>query len=154
MLGSPFGQKNYVLTILKDVEEEVHRSPALRHKFPWFDGDDFSAERLAKRVRLSAGEKAQLEAAQSVLQGWVLQDIESYMSKGRSPPGRTDCFVLAFGQIRPAIVVTDDLGMHKLAEDFGIPVWHCWELLAKMLTAKKITKEQVREIFEAIARSS
>lgn len=153
MLGVPFGQKNYVLTILKDVEEEVHRSSALRSKFPWFDNDSLSAERLAKQVRLSAVEKAQLEAAQSVLFGWVTDDMESYMSKGRSPPGKTDCFVLAFGQIRPAIVVTDDLGMHKLAEEFGIEIWHGWELLAKMLTAKKLTKEQVREIIEAIERN-
>ena len=58
--------------------------------------------------------------------------------------------VLAFGQIRDAIVVTDDLGMHKLAQDFGIDIWHGHELLKKMLTAKLITNEQVKSIFEAL----
>ncbi|QDR70172.1 hypothetical protein FPB55_22435 [Pseudomonas sp. BJP69] len=150
MLGVTFGQKNYVLTILKDVEEEVHRSGALKFKFPWFDAEDLAAERLAKQVRLSADEKAQLEAAQSVLRGWVLMNPVVYTTAGRSPPSPTDCRVLAFGQIRSAIVVTDDLGMHKLADDFAIPVWHGHELLKKMLTAKLINNEQVKCIFEAL----
>jgi hypothetical protein len=153
MLGVPFGQKNYVLTILKDVEDEVHRSAKLRAKFPWFDGTVVAAERLAKQVRLSKIEREELVAASTVLHGWVLSDLQSYMSNGRSPPSKTDCFILAFGQIRPAVVVTDDLGMHKLAEDFAIAVWHGHELLAKMLTAKMLTKEEVREIVEAIERN-
>lgn len=47
-------------------------------------------------------------------------------------------------------MVTDDLGMHTLAKDFDIPVWHGPELLKKMLTAKLINNEQVRSIFEAL----
>ena len=37
LLGIRFGQKGYVLTILKDVEDEVHRSARLQEYFPWFD---------------------------------------------------------------------------------------------------------------------
>lgn len=48
MLGVKFGQKEYVLTVLKDVETEVHRNPTLRAKYPWFDGDDVRAERLVR----------------------------------------------------------------------------------------------------------
>ena len=150
MLGVAFGQKNYVLTILKDVETEVHRNGALKFKYPWFDGEEVSAERGAKQVRLQAEEKAQLDAAQSVLHGWVLMNPVAYTTRKRSPPSSTDCRVLAFGQIRDAIVVTDDLGMHQLAADFRITVWHGHELLKKMLTAKLITNDQVREIFEAL----
>lgn len=150
MLGVAFGQKNYVLTILKDVETEVHRNGALKSKYPWFDGEDVAAERGAKQIRLKAEEKAQLDAAQSVLHGWVLMNPVAYTTRKRSPPSSTDCRVLAFGQIRNAIVVTDDLGMHQLATDFGITVWHGHELLKKMLTAKLITNEQVKSIFEAL----
>ena len=70
--------------------------------------------------------------------------------KGRSPPGPADCRALAFGQARPAIVATDDLGMHELAKDFGIALWHGFELLAKLRTAKKISDALVREIYEAL----
>ena len=150
MLGVKFGQKEYVLTVLKDVETEVHRNPTLRARYPWFDGDELQAERLAARIALGAEEKSSLEVAQSVLQGWVLANLDSYMTNGRSPPSETDCRVLAFGQIRPAIVVTDDLGMHLLAKDFEIPVWHGWELLSKMRTAKIVQSELIREIYEAL----
>lgn len=152
-VGIRFGQKGYVLTILKAVEDEVHRNPRLRHKYPWFDGDEFAAERTAKQVRLSADEKSSIQAVQSVLLGSVLEDAERFTSGGRSPPGPTDCWLLAFGQVRPAIVVTDDLGMHELARDFRIKVWHGYELLDKLRSAKVVDAELIREIYEALERN-
>lgn len=151
MLGVKFGQKDYVLTILEDVEAEVRRSARLRFNYPWFDGDvELANERLATRMRLSRDEREQLDAAASVLHGWVLQDVQRFMVHGRTPPGATDCRVLAFGQLRPAVVVTDDLGMHELAREFDVAVWHGFELLAKMRTAKLVSNEQVREIYAAL----
>ena len=150
MLGVTFGQKGYVLTILKQVEDEVHGSSRLRLLYPWFDTPKLANERLAARVRLSKDEKEQLDAATSVLRAQVLGNAAAYTSQGRSPPSPTDCFILAFGQIRPAIVATDDLGMHLLAKNFNLPVWHGYELLKKMLSAKLIESVLVREIYEAL----
>jgi len=150
MLGVAFGQKQYVLTVLKDVEDEVRRNPTLRFQYPWFDSVEISTERLAQQMRLSKSERQTLEITQSIIHGTVLNDIGKYMTKGRSPPSAVDCNVLAFGQIRPAIVVTDDLGMHLLAEEFDLPVWHGCELLAKMLTAQMVNKDKVREIYHAL----
>jgi hypothetical protein len=126
-----------VLTIHKSVEDEVHRSARLRRTYPWFDAPEFAEERLAKQIRLSESDKASVQAAQSVLHGWVLADPDVYTSGGRSPPGATDCWLLALGEVKPAIVVTDDLGMHKLAGDFNIVVWHGYELLDKLLGSKR-----------------
>lgn len=154
MLGVKFGQKDYVLTILKDVEDEVRRSSRLQFNYPWFQDPDIADERMAKRVRLSADEKATLDSAISILRGVVLADAESYTSYGRSPPSTTDCRVLAFGQIREAIVVTDDLGMHQLASEFDLTVWHGHELLKKMHTAKLIDNQQVKEIYEALENNN
>lgn len=150
LLGVEFGQKCYVLTVLKDVEDEVRRSRTLQFKFPWFDNEDFGAERDAAKVRLKADEKLLLENTQSVMRGHVLSEVYRYTTGGRQPPSETDCRVLAFGQVREAIVVTDDLGMHLLAEDFEIPIWHGWQLLAKMRTAKVVNNDLVREIYEAL----
>lgn len=154
MLGVKFGQKDYLLTILKDVEEEVRRSPRLQFNYPWFQDPDIADERMAKRVRLSADEKATLASAISILRGVVLADAESYTAYGRSPPSTTDCRVLAFGQIREAIVVTDDWGMHQLASEFGLTVWHGHELLKKMHTAKLIDNQQVKGIYEALENNN
>lgn len=150
MLGVTFGQKGYVLTILKQVEDEVHGNSRLGFLYPWFDNPELANERLTTRVRLSKEEKEQLDAATSVLRAHILNNVRDYTSQRRSPPSPTDCFILAFGQIRPAIVVTDDLGMHLLARDFTIPVWHGHELLKKMLSAKLIESAQVREIYGAL----
>lgn len=151
MLGVEFGQKRYVLTILDDVENEVRRSGRLRFHYPWFEADgELAAERLAKRIRLSADEREQLDAAARFLRDWVLRDVPRFTSQGRSPPGPADCRALAFGQLRPAIVVTDDLGMHELAREFDIAVWHGFELLAKMRTAKLVSDALVREIYAAL----
>lgn len=153
MLGKMFGEKEYVITILKDVEDEVKRNSALGFKYPWFDELPLAAERLAARVRLSAEEHKKLDTAASVLHGSVLMDISRYISGSRSPPSPVDCRVLAFGQIRQAIVVTDDLGMHLLAAEFEIPIWHGHELLAKMRTHKMVDNDLIREIFDALERN-
>jgi len=153
LLGVKFGQKDYVLTVLKDVEDEVRRSPKLRFNHPWFEEPTLGAERDARQVRLSDGEKRQLDSARSVLRAHVLAEVEVYTTGGRQPPSDTDCRVLAFGQIREAIVVTDDLGMHRLAGDFELPIWHGWELLAKMRSAKKVDNDLIREIYDALERN-
>ena len=151
LLGVPFGQKGYMLTILADVEDEVHASGRLRYRFPWFDADTaLVQERLAKRTRLSAYEHEQIDSVARFLHDWVQQDVARYLVGGGSPPGATDCRVLAFGQVRSAIVVTDDLGMHALAREFRITVWHGFELLAKLRSAKKASDDLVREIYEAL----
>ena len=150
LLGRKFGQKDYVLTVLKDVEEEVHRSARLKYNYPWFDFASLADERLAQSPRLNGDDKAKLAAATSVLQGLVQMDTARFIGKGRSPPSLTDCRVLAFGQIRPAIVVTDDLGMHALADMLDIEIWHGPELMKKMLSAKAIDNDLVREIYAAL----
>lgn len=151
-VGRKFGQVPYVLVILKAVEEEVHRSARLRFLNPWFDEPEFADERLAKQTRLSAAEKLELKLVQDVLLGTVQLDLGKYTT-GRSPPGATDCWLLAYGQVKSAIVVTDDLGMHTLAADFGLKVWHGFELLAKLKTAKVVDNDLVREIYDALERN-
>ncbi len=153
LLGVKFGQKDYVLTVLKDVEDEVRRNRSLRFKFPWFDDEDFGTERDAAQVRLTVAEKTALNNARSVLRGHVLSEVDKYTTGGRQPPSDTDCRVLAFGQVRDAVVVTDDLGMHLLADDFDLSIWHGWQLLSKMKAAKKVGNDLIRDIYGALERN-
>ncbi len=152
-VGREFGQVPYVLVILKAVEDEVYRSARLRFLNPWFDEPEFAEERLAKQTRLNAAEKQDLKLVQDVLLGTVQLDVAKYTT-GRSPPGATDCWLLAYGQVKGAIVVTDDLGMHTLAADAGLKVWHGFELLAKLRTAKIVDNDLVRQIYDALERNN
>lgn len=149
-VGIKFGQKDYVLTIHRTTEDEVRSSPRLRSLFPWFEDQEYAGERMAKQIRLSAEENAQIRAAQSVLRAFVLQNPLRFMVGKRAPPSENDCFLLAIGQVKPAIVVTDDLGMHILANDFGLKIWHGWELLHKLISAKIVDRMLVQEIYAAL----
>ena len=152
-VGRQFGQVPYIVVILKAVEEEVHRNPKLQFKNPWFDEPEFVRERMAKQTRLSAAEKQEMKLVQDVLIGTVQLDVDKYTSHGRSPPGATDCWLLAYGQVKGAVVVTDDLGMHTLASEVGLKVWHGFELLAKLKTAKVVDNDLVRDIYDALERN-
>jgi hypothetical protein len=150
MLGVPFGPKKYTLVVLSDVEAEVHRNATLQFKFPWFDDQALAEERLAARIRLTPDERQRIDVAASVLRDAVLAEPLRYMKGGGSPPGRVDCRVLAHGYVRGCIVTTDDLGMHLLAEEFDIRVWHGFELLKALLNAKAITTPMIKDIFDAL----
>ena len=150
MLGVAFGVKAYVLVVLKDVEEEVHRNAALEFKFPWFDEQVLADERLAARARLTRDEKDRIEVATGVLRASVLGDPLRFMHGQGSPPSPVDCRVLAHGYVRGCIVTTDDLGMHKLASEFEIRVWHGYELLKALLNAKAVDSALVKQIFDAL----
>lgn len=71
-VGLEFGQKPYVLTILKEVEAEVHAGAKLRFQYPWFDNEEFATERLAKTMRLSASDRQSMVIAQGVLYGMAM----------------------------------------------------------------------------------
>lgn len=150
MLGVEFGTKRYKLAILRDVEDEVHRNPALVFRFPWFDEQVLADERLATRIRLKPAEKESIKVATGVLRASVLEDPLRFMSRGGSPPSEVDCKVLAHGYVRGCLVVTDDLPMHSLAKEFGIRLWHGFDLLKALLNARRIDSALIKEIFEAL----
>lgn len=152
-VGREFGQVPYLLVILKAVEDEVHRSSRLKFLNPWFDESEFAQERLAKQKRLSAVDRGAMVLVQGILLGMVQMEVDKYTSHGRQPPGPTDCWLLAYAQVKNAVVVTDDLGMHTLAAEAGLKVWHGFELLAKLRTGKVVDNALVREIYDALERN-
>ena len=43
--------------------------------------------------------------------------------------------------------------MHALAEEFGIKVWHGYELLDKLRSARVVDADLIREIYDALERN-
>lgn len=153
-LGVKFGQKEYVLTVLAAVEKEVLKNPVLKSRYPWFEDGNFKTERDASTLRLTPKERVEASNTVSVFKGHIVAHIEQFLIGARSPPGDTDCEVLAFAAVRGAIVATDDLGIHILAKDFGLPIWHGWEVLAKLSAAKFVDNDLIRDIYDALERNS
>ena len=85
LLGIEFGQKQYIPTVLQQVEDEVFKSPRLQFLYPWFADTDLNNERMSKQVRLAKEERTQIEAAASVLRAHVLSAPICYTTQGRSP---------------------------------------------------------------------
>ena len=153
ILGIKFGHKDYVLTVLPVVEKEVLKNPTLKFKNPWFDEGEFNSERDAHAVRMTKQEKVDIANIKSIFNGHIQAHLHDYLVGGRSPPGNADCEVLAFASVRQAIVVTDDVGLHILAVDFKMPVWHGHELLSKLFAAKVVDSDLIREIYDALERN-
>jgi hypothetical protein len=86
LLGIEFGQKQYVPTVLRQVEDEVFKSNRLQFLYPWFTDADLSNERMSKQIRLGKEERIQIEAAASVLRAHVLDDPFAYTTKGGFQP--------------------------------------------------------------------
>lgn len=152
-LGLKFGHHDYVLAVLPAVENEVLKNPTLKYHNPWFTEGAFESERIAHAVRLSKQEKIDLSNIKSVFTGHVHTKLSEFMIGGRSPPGAVDCEVLGFAYLRQAIVVTDDLGLHLLAADFKLAIWHGYELLHKLFAAKIVTSDLIRDIYDAMERN-
>jgi hypothetical protein len=57
---------------------------------------------------------------------------------------------LALVQVKRGMVVTDDIGMHTLAEEFNIGIWHGYELLNKLRSAKLVDGSLIRKIYAAL----
>lgn len=149
-LGIQFGHKKYVLAILPIVEKEVLKSHKLKFQNPWFEDGVFEGERDSHAIRMNKLERQSMANTKSIFDGHVQQNLNDYLVEGRSPPGHADCELLAFAYIRQGIVVTDDLGIHLLASDFKLPIWHGYELLSKLLAAKVVNGELIREIYHAL----
>lgn len=154
VLGCPFGAKKYVLLILREVEKEVLENQTLTFQYPWFTDDEHQSERRSKGIRLTPNEKTDITHARQFLLSYSTRSAQSLMTGGRSPPGSTDCYVLAVAQTKGWIVATDDEGMHAVGREFDIPVFYCFDVLKKMLSSKLIDSAKVIEIYDALERNN
>ena len=150
LLGKKFNPaKDYVLVVLREVEDEVHRQPRLVHLFPWFDGQAYTAERRANGVRLSTPQKSAVDLNKKFLLSHVARNVRAYLNKG-DPPGDADCHVLAVAMVCNWHVATDDENMRALGEEFDVDCHYACEVLHKLLSAEMIDKAKVIEIYEAL----
>ena len=88
MLGVRFGQKQYCLTVLRDVEREVRKSSRLRFHNPWFDDPNLAQERVSKGVRMSPEEKKTLNDVTEALHDYVQIHAARFTADKRSPPSK------------------------------------------------------------------
>ncbi|WP_449465652.1 hypothetical protein [Stenotrophomonas humi] len=151
LLGKKFNPaKDYVLVVLREVTDEVHRQPRLVRQYPWFDGPKYTEERKAHGVRLSKDQKNEAIENKKFLLSHVARNARAYLLHGRDPPGDTDCYVLGVAMACSWCVATDDENMHALGKDFEVKCLYAFDVLHKLLSADMIDKAKVIEIYEAL----
>lgn len=142
LLKVEFGEKEYCLYVVKELQLEFDRNPRLRNKFPWVSEPEYSENR-AHRLQLSKKESKE-----------IIQAFDFIFDHARTAyPGvsRVDVTILAHAYILGIPVVTDDGDMLALANDFEIRTFRVVDLLKLMLDCRHIDMAKVREIADYLA---
>ncbi|MCU7806071.1 MAG: DNA-binding protein [Candidatus Thiodiazotropha sp. (ex Lucinoma borealis)] len=123
LLFAPFGDDEYCLYILPELNEEL-KSRKLRSKFHWVDEDEFIENR---RYFPSIGRKQKKSIQQTFEYIW------DHVQTELPGPSRVDAKYIAYALELGLPVVTDDQDMTELAKTFDAQVMPSLELLKIML---------------------
>ena len=132
-----FGQNNYCLGILEDLDTEFNRSQRLQTKFYWVSQKQYSENRKNCFKISSAQHKAI-----HLIFGFI-NELEKDSKLGVS---RVDIKALAYGSALNIPVVTDDAGMLKLTAEFEVVHMTTLMLLKVMYDENHINREKVFEV--------
>lgn len=137
LLFQTFGEAEYTLYVLPELEREYAKEPRLQNKFPWVSAPEFQNNR-SKVLNLSREQRKERGTAYEIMWDHVQTELPG--------PSRVDVIVLSYGYILGIPVVTDDADMIELAKTFGITVWKTLDLLKLMLDCKYIDMARVRAV--------
>ncbi|MBN2545086.1 MAG: DNA-binding protein [Spirochaetes bacterium] len=137
LLDVTFGEQNYCLYILPDLDKEFNRNPRLQTKFPWFYKDEYKENRKCK-LKITTGQLNEIEN--------VYDFILDYSKESEYSASKVDIKCLTYGYVLNIPIVTDDECMHILGREYDIKTIKTLELLKIMLDCKKITIKNVHDI--------
>lgn len=137
LLNAAFGDHNYTLYVLKELQDEYEKSPRLTNQFSWINDPEYVDNR-SRRLALTNEEKIEIKRAYDFILDYV-RNVHPGVSK-------VDVLGLAHGEQLAIPVVTDDDEMLQAAKDYGIKTMKTLELLKLMLDCNHIDMAKVREI--------
>jgi hypothetical protein len=137
LLFQPFGDAEYCLYCLPELDEELMRSPRLQSKFYWALGHEHKENR---KNHLSIGKRERKEINRAY------EFIWDYVQTDQRGVSRVDVLALAHGYALQIPVATDDKSMTETGAAFDIEILRSLDLLRLMRDADHITLQKVREI--------
>lgn len=137
LLFSPFGNENYTLYVLPDLDKEYSRQRRLQNKFPRVDDPEYQSNRTKKLV-LSKQDKANIDSTFDFMWDHVTTSLPG--------PSRIDVRVLSVAYVLEIPAVTDDNDMTELAKVFEVKVLNSLGLLKLMLDCQHISLSKVRSV--------
>lgn len=137
LLKVEFGEENYCLYIIKELQDEYDRNSRLRNSFPWVNEAEYTENR-SHRLAVSRAERKEISQA--------FDFIFDHARTGYPGVSRVDVIALAHAYVLGIPIVTDDADMLAVANDFEIKTYKTFELLRLMLDCNHIDIAKVREV--------
>ena len=137
LLFQTFGDEEYCLYVLPELDEELSKSPRLKNKFSWAEEPEYSQNRQHYPA-VGKKQKREIETAYDYIWNHI-----STEARGPSP---VDARYLAYAYVLGISVVTDDQDMLAVAKIFGIKTLKTLDLMKLMLDGGHIDMTKVREI--------
>jgi predicted nuclease of predicted toxin-antitoxin system len=137
LLDTVFGEPNYCLYVLKELDIEFSRNKRLQSKFSWVDENEYLNNRR-KKLSLSKKDKRAIDLTVDMLRQHKVDHLLSVSD--------IDILGLAYGHVLGICVVTDDTDMLELANVFGIRTQKTLNLLKLMLDCEHVDSHKVKQI--------
>lgn len=139
LLRVPFGEDNTCLYVLPELERELNCQPRLQTRFPWVLEEEYAANRKGT-IGISKIQKQKIEKAFPFMKQYALTIDRT--------PSDVDIKYCATGFVMKYSVVTDDLGMTELGEEFDVTMISTLGLLSMMKNAAHVDLAKIRAIAE------
>ncbi len=128
---------SHVLGVIRDLDEEYSKNKKLKHKFYWVGEEEY----VINRKSCFSVSKKMLFKIHEVYK--FIDDYDLMQGIGLS---RVDMKVLAFAKAMDLPVVTDDMDMVGVAEEFEIRTIKTLHLLKDLLDEGFVDMSQIRSI--------
>jgi len=137
LLNLAFGDKQYCLYVIKELQAEYNRNPRLISAFSWVNDQKY-VENRSHWLQITKEEKQEIRRSYD-----FILDYARNVYPGVS---NVDVLLLAHAEQLHIPVATDDEEMRIVASDYGIATYKTLELLKLMLDCHYIGIEKIREI--------
>ena len=137
LLDIVFGEQQYCLYVLQELDDEYDKSPVLKNKFNWVNDEKYFQNRR-KRLVVSNSQKREIYL--------TVEHLKEYKIVCQLGISSVDIQCLAQGYVLDIPIATDDIDMLVVAEEFDISTMRTLELMALMLKCEHITMTKIREI--------
>lgn len=136
LLFSPFGENEYCLYIIPELNDELEGS-RLQTKFSWVLEEEFSGNRRVFPTVSKAQNKAIRQTFEFVWEA----------TSGNYPgPSRVDVLYIAYAIELDLPLVTDDEAMIELALEFEVRAMKTLELVKLMHDVEHISEDQIKSL--------
>lgn len=137
LLDVVFGEQDYCLYVLKELDDEFNRNKRLKTEFGWVEEEEYEVNRK-KRLTLSRKDKKEISI--------TVEFLRQHKIENELGISEVDILCLAHGHVLDIPVITDDADMLQVAKDFSIQTMKTLDLMRLMFDCGHIDIEKIRQI--------